>query len=81
LRSAGLSGETPCAIVSRATLPDQRTVITSVDQLHLLPKLAAPTLLVVGQVVQFAAIDGEVSISPEMISALHIDSIPEEPVA
>jgi len=80
LKAAGLSGDTPCAIISRATAPDQRTVMTSIDQLQLYPRLAAPTLLIVGEVVQFA-VDGEIPISPEVISALHTDSVSEEPVA
>jgi len=80
LKAAGLSGDTPCAIISRATAPDQRTVMTSIDQLQLSPRLAAPTLLIVGEVVQFA-VDGEIPISPEVISALHTDSVSEEPVA
>ena len=81
LKAAGLAGDTPCAIVSRATAPDQRTLLTSVDQLQFSPRLSAPTLLVVGEVVQFAAVDSEFAINPEIISALHTDSIPEEPVA
>ena len=81
LKAAGLAGETPCAIISRATTPEQRTFRTSIDHLQLSPRLAAPTLLVVGDVVQFAPEDGEISISPEIIPALHTDSIPEEPVA
>ena len=81
LKAAGLSGDTPCAIISRATAPDQRTFLTSIDQLQFSPKLSAPTLLVVGEVVQLAAVNGELALSPEVISALHTDSIPEEPVA
>lgn len=81
LRAAGLAGDTPCAVISRATAPDQRTLLTSIDQLQFSPKLSAPTLLVVGEVVQFAALDGEFSISPEILSAVRTDSIPEEPVA
>ena len=80
LKAAGLSGDTRCAIISRATAPDQRTVITSIDQLQLSPRLPAPTLLVIGEVVRFAA-DAEIQISAEMLSALHTDSVSEEPVA
>ncbi len=81
LKAAGLTGDTPCAIISRATAPDQRTFLTSIDQLQFSPKLSAPTLLVVGEVVQFATVNGELSLSPELISALHTDPISEEPVA
>jgi len=54
LRAAGLSGETPCAVVSRATTPQQQTHRSTISELHGSPKLAAPTLLVVGEVVRFA---------------------------
>jgi uroporphyrin-III C-methyltransferase len=55
LKAAGFSGETPCAIISRATTPRQQIHSTSVSDLHRAPKLASPTLLVVGEVVRFAA--------------------------
>ena len=51
LRSAGLSGETPCAIVSRATTREEKTYITNLHSLAEAPALPAPTLLIVGDVV------------------------------
>ena len=54
LRHAGLSGETPCAIVSRATTREQQIHVTRIEDLHQAPQLPAPTLLVVGDVVRFA---------------------------
>jgi uroporphyrin-III C-methyltransferase len=54
LRSAGLTAETPCAIVSRASTPFQRTHRTTVLDLHRAPQLASPTLLIVGEVVGLA---------------------------
>ncbi|MFZ0761411.1 MAG: uroporphyrinogen-III C-methyltransferase [Candidatus Sulfotelmatobacter sp.] len=51
---AGFAPETPCAIVSRATTPQQRIHRTTVSDLHRAPRLASPTLLVVGDVVKFA---------------------------
>jgi siroheme synthase len=54
LTAAGFSPETPCAIISRATSRDQRTHLTAVSDLHRAPRLASPTLLVVGDVVRFA---------------------------
>jgi uroporphyrin-III C-methyltransferase len=54
LTAAGLAGETPCAVISRATTRHQRTHRTTVLDLHRSPQLAAPTLLVVGEVVQLA---------------------------
>jgi uroporphyrin-III C-methyltransferase len=54
LKAAGFPKETPCAIVSRATTPQQRIHRTTVSELHRSPKLASPTLLVVGEVIRFA---------------------------
>jgi uroporphyrin-III C-methyltransferase len=54
LMAAGLAGETPCAIISRATTERERTHRTTVLDLHRAPQLAAPTLLVVGEVVRLA---------------------------
>jgi len=54
LTVAGLAGETPCAVISRATTRFQRTHRTTVLDLHRAPQLASPTLLVVGDVVRLA---------------------------
>lgn len=54
LLSAGLAGETPCAVISRATTRQERTYCTSVLDLHRAPQLASPTLLIVGEVVRLA---------------------------
>jgi uroporphyrin-III C-methyltransferase len=54
LRAAGLAGATPCAIISRATTTQQRTHRTTIAELSGAPSLAAPTLLVVGEVVRCA---------------------------
>ena len=54
LRAAGVTPDTPCAIVSRATTRHQRTHLTTVSKLRTSPDLPAPTLLVVGEVVRFA---------------------------
>lgn len=58
LKAAGLSNETPCAVVSRATTPQQTMIRTTVGELHQTPQLPAPTLLVVGDVVRLADEDG-----------------------
>jgi len=55
LAAAGFAAETPCAIISRATTPEQRMHQTTISNLHLSPRLAAPALLVVGEVVRFAS--------------------------
>src|SRR5271155_1409295 len=54
LTAAGLAGETPCAIISRATTKHQRTHSTTVASLGSAPQLVAPTLLVVGEVVRMS---------------------------
>jgi uroporphyrin-III C-methyltransferase len=54
LTAAGFAAETPCAIISRATTPEQRIYRTTVSDLDRAPRLASPTLLVVGDVVKFA---------------------------
>ena len=54
LKAAGLAGETPCAIISRATTRHQRTHRTTIADLRRAPHLASPTLLVVGEVVRLA---------------------------
>lgn len=55
LSAAGAAAETPCAIVSRATSRDQQTFVTSIEALQRAPRLPAPTLLVVGDVVKFSS--------------------------
>jgi len=54
LQSAGSAGDTPCAIISRASTKDQQTYCTTVLDLHQAPPLPSPTLLVVGDVVRLA---------------------------
>jgi uroporphyrin-III C-methyltransferase len=54
LKAAGLASETPCAVISRATTPYQRTHRTTIGELAGAPQFTAPTLLVVGEVVRFA---------------------------
>jgi len=59
LIDAGFAKETPCAIISRATTPAQQTYRTTISDLPRAPRLPAPTLLVIGDVVRFA--DGDFS--------------------
>ncbi|HWO36586.1 MAG TPA: uroporphyrinogen-III C-methyltransferase, partial [Candidatus Acidoferrum sp.] len=54
LATAGFAQETPCAIISRATTPHQQVHYTTISSLHQSPRLAAPTLLVIGEAVRFA---------------------------
>jgi uroporphyrin-III C-methyltransferase len=54
LIAAGLSAETPCAIISRASTPRQQVHRTSIAALHNAPHLPAPALMIVGEVVRFS---------------------------
>src|SRR6266849_3337629 len=54
LQRAGVAGGTACAIISRATSPDEQVHVTTVEDLDKSPRLPSPTLLVVGEVVRLA---------------------------
>jgi len=54
LITAGLSRETPCAIVSQVATPGERVYRTTLGELAAAPQLPAPTLLFVGEVVRMA---------------------------
>ncbi|MGA8152584.1 MAG: uroporphyrinogen-III C-methyltransferase [Terriglobales bacterium] len=54
LADAGLDLETPCAIISRATAPDQEVQLTTVRKLASTAPLPSPALLLVGEVVRLA---------------------------
>jgi siroheme synthase len=54
LRAAGLPAETPCAIVSRATTPEEQFFPTNLKGLKDAPRLPAPTLLLIGEVLRHA---------------------------
>jgi uroporphyrin-III C-methyltransferase len=55
LQAAGLENDTPCAIISRASTPHQQIHCTTISALPQAQRMAAPTLLIVGEVVRFAA--------------------------
>ena len=61
LKSAGVNGDTPCAIVSHATTRKQQAHLTTIGSLHAAPLLVAPTLLIVGDVVRFVDVAVEAS--------------------
>lgn len=54
LRAAGLPDETPCAIISRATTSEEQVFSSNVAKLADAPRLPAPTLLVIGEVLRRA---------------------------
>lgn len=67
LRTAGLSGETSCAIISRASTADQQLHVTTVSQLSTAPRLASPALLIVGEVARLAIADRQaLGMTPEI---------------
>lgn len=57
LTGAGLSGDTPCAIISRASTVRQQAHRTTIAELPAAPHLDSPTLLVIGEVVRLASLD------------------------
>jgi uroporphyrin-III C-methyltransferase len=69
LIAAGLTDDTPCAIVSRATTSHQQTHLTTISGLHQAPYLPAPALLVVGEVVRCAPADLFEPLSLEQVSS------------
>jgi len=74
LADSGFAQETPCAIISRATTPQQQVHYTTIANLPHSPALAAPTLLVVGECVRFAGH----AIPPETISRALEQVIPQQ---
>jgi uroporphyrin-III C-methyltransferase len=83
LRSAGLPDETPCAIISRATTSEEQVFSSTLANLGDAPRLPAPTLLVIGEVVrhgehrfstqELAAWNGWASSEPSL--AMHAESV------
>jgi uroporphyrin-III C-methyltransferase len=54
LRTAGLPDDTPCVIISRATTSAEQLYSTTIRNLNNAPRLPAPTLLVIGEVLRHA---------------------------
>lgn len=81
LVSAGLRGETPCAIVSRASSRQQQIHRTTLADLPHAPRLPAPTLLLVGDVVgaaDFAAETEETHAwEPNVMASLQLPTVRE----
>jgi uroporphyrin-III C-methyltransferase len=69
MRRSGLSGETPCLIVSRACTSQQKLCVTSLRELALVPALPAPAVMVFGNVSCVAQ-------SPLAAKALHLTQVP-----
>jgi uroporphyrin-III C-methyltransferase len=55
LRAGGLPARTPAAVIARATLPDERAVVTTLGELPAIAAgVAGPAIVVVGEVVRLA---------------------------
>jgi len=57
LRAAGVDGETPCAVVSRATTAGQQVELTLLKRLPEVRRAPSPALLVIGEVAGLAKAD------------------------
>ena len=55
LLDAGLDADTPAAIVSAASTPEQREHCTTLGQLDTAPPMPAPTILLIGRTIERAA--------------------------
>ena len=61
LRCAGMADGTPVAVVQNGTLPNERRLVTQLGTVvHDVTKagLGAPAIVVIGDVVRFAAVEG-----------------------
>jgi len=66
LRTAGFRGETPCAVVARATTAGEQVHVTTVADLAAAPRLGPPALLIVGLAVRMAAAQRDSVLTPEI---------------
>ena len=57
LRRAGLRRDTPCLVVAKASTADQQLHLTTIEQLHNMPLLPSPSLLIVGKIAALAAFE------------------------
>ena len=57
LRRAGLRRDTPCLVVTKASSAEQQLHLTTIEQLHNMPLLPSPSLLIVGKVAALAVLE------------------------
>ena len=75
LAAAGVSLQTPCALISRASTPAQQTTLTTLEKLPGLATQAKPALLILGDVVRLAK-QGRVD-----LRAFNVDFLPAQTAA
>jgi uroporphyrin-III C-methyltransferase len=79
LASAGVAAETPCAIVSSATRPNQRIATCVMAELANLTPLVSPAVLLIGDVVSLARADSETNAAMAMqLPAERVTAMTEE---
>jgi uroporphyrin-III C-methyltransferase len=79
LLAAGLTPETACALISCATTSHERIHTTTLRHLGKAPKVASPTLLIVGDVVRFAP--KKLALPDETIQRIFTSSEAQNPPA
>jgi len=57
LRRAGLRRDTPCLMVTKASTAEQQLHLTTIEQLHHMPLLPSPSLLIVGKIAALAVLE------------------------
>ena len=57
LRRAGLRRDTPCLMVTKASTAEQQLHRTTIEQLHNLPLIPSPSLLIVGKIAALAVLE------------------------
>jgi uroporphyrin-III C-methyltransferase len=57
LRRAGLRRDTPSLVVAKASTAEQQLHLTTIEQLHNMPLLPSPSLLIVGKIAAQAALE------------------------
>jgi len=69
LREAGLDRDTPCALISRASTPEEQIRTTTLERLAEEPPLPSPTLIVIGaaarQAAERAALPAQLTTGPD----------------
>lgn len=75
LIAAGIALEMPCAIVSRAGRAEQETYWTTLAALQYAPKLAPPTILLIGRSLAAAAARSSASAKPQVDSDGYLESL------